>query len=87
MIQILYKLFQRIEEEETSQLIFEAIITLMPKPDKDFILFYLLVLLFILFYFSKEKNYTVISYTHRYKKTSTNTSRSNPDIYKRYNTS
>lgn len=52
MIQISYKLFQRREEEETSQLIFGAIITLMPKPDKDFILFYLF---YYLLYFSKEK--------------------------------
>lgn len=61
MIQILCKLFQRLEEEETSQLIFEAIRTLMPKPDKDFILFYLF---YYLFYFSKEKKlYSYFLYT------------------------
>lgn len=82
MIQISYKLFQRREEEETSQLIFGAIITLMPK-NLTKILFYFICFI-IYFIFQKKKNNTVISYTHPYKKTSTNTSRSNPDICKRY---
>ena len=38
MTQILYKLFERLEGEENSRLIFEASITLMPKLDRDFIL-------------------------------------------------
>ena len=37
MTQILYNLSKRLEEEESSQLIFEASITLMPKLDRDFI--------------------------------------------------
>ena len=49
------------------QLVFEASMTLMPKPEKDFI---------------RKKLYTTISHTHRHKKSSTNISKSKADIYK-----
>ena len=60
MTQILYNLSERLEEEESSQLIFEASITLMPKLDRDFI---------------KKFFYKVVSHTGRYKKSSSNTSK------------
>lgn len=53
MAQVLYKLFETLEEEENSWLVFEASITLMPKLDRDFI---------------KKIFYKVISHTGQYKK-------------------
>lgn len=68
MTQILYNWSKRLEEEESSQLIFEASITLMPKLDRDFI---------------KKIFYKVVSHTGRYKKSSSSTSKQNPDTHKR----